>query len=461
MPISANKKSIIGLVIIFAVIISGIGIRNQIINELNNDQQSVQHSYLILNKITSTLSIVQDIEIGARGYIITQNETFLEPYNVGIKNIDAAVNELKELTADYPIQMKRVSEMEELIHKRIEFAHINIGLVSTGKVDQAAKNTATGYGASLLAQIRSIAGEMRATEFKLLNDHSDTAVAKFSYLASISASFSIVIFSTVVIIFVILDRDAKKRAKQIQRLLEAQEQMSEKLKETDKVKEEFSAMITHELKTPIVPIVVYCKMLKAAMMGNLNKEQADAIDVIEKNAKSLDHLINDVMDARKLDMKKLKFDIDDINLERFFDDIYSSYNPVLTQSGQKLIMNIQDKHVIIKTDKIRLRQVLDNLISNALKFIPEQDGIIEVGLKKENENVVFHVKDNGPGIAPDKQDKLFQKFYQVDTSARRKTTGTGLGLAISKGIVEQLGGKIYFESDMKVGTIFFIKLPLK
>ncbi len=461
LPISANKKSVIGIVIILAVIIAGIGIRNQIIVELDNDQKSAQHSYLVLNQIASTSAIIQDIEIGARGYIITQNKTFLEPYTAGINNINANIKELKDLTSSDPIQQERVSEMENLIQKRIEFSHVNIGLVNAGKSDQAVKNTAIGYGEHLLDQIRDVIGKIRSTEFKLLNDRSDTAIEKFSYLTNISASFSIIIFSTVVIIFVILDRDAKKRAKQIQRLLETQQEMSEKLKETDKVKEEFSAMITHELKTPIVPIVVYCKMLKAAMMGNMNKEQADAVDVIEKNAKSLDHLINDVMDARKLDMKKLKFDIEAIDLEHFFDDIYASYNQVLNQRGQKLIMNVQDRHLIIKTDKMRLRQIFDNLISNALKFIPEQDGVIEVGLKKENGNVVLHVKDNGPGIAPDKQDKLFQKFYQVDTSARRKTTGTGLGLAISKGIVEQLGGKIFFESDMKVGTIFFVKLPLK
>jgi signal transduction histidine kinase len=236
-----------------------------------------------------------------------------------------------------------------------------------------------------------------------------------------------------------------------------QEQLDQ-LQKMDTQKSEFSSMITHELKTPLVPITVYCKMLKSNMLGNINKEQIDAINVIEKNAKSLDHLINDVLDARKLDVKKLKFNTENVNIGEFFDEIYSSHHPIINQKGHKLVIDISDKHITIKTDKNRLRQVFDNLISNALKFMPEENGLIEITMERKDMNLVFHIKDNGLGIPLDKQDKIFQKFYQVDTSARRKITGTGLGLAISKGITEGLGGKIWFESDGKTGTTFFIQL---
>lgn len=109
---------------------------------------------------------------------------------------------------------------------------------------------------------------------------------------------------------------------------------------------------------------------------------------------------------------------------------------------------------------MRLRQVFDNLLGNALKFMPKENGLIEIDMKREKDNLVFSVKDNGLGIPMDKQSQIFQKFYQVDTSERRKIGGTGLGLAISKGIVEGLGGKIWFESDGKTGTTFFIHLPI-
>ena len=234
-------------------------------------------------------------------------------------------------------------------------------------------------------------------------------------------------------------------------------ELSEKLKGV--AKDEFSAMITHELNTPLVPIIVYCKMFKTSMLGRIDQEQLEAIDVIEKNAKRLETLIADIMDVRKLDLNQLKFKIDDLSLDEFFSNLDSDYGKVLENKKCQFTTNPYAKNLIIKTDKSRLRQVFDNLIGNSIKFAPENKGRIETGWMKENNNLVFYVKDNGIGIPKEKQKELFQKFYQIDTSERRSVTGTGLGLAISKGIVEKLGGTISVESDGKTGTTFYIKFP--
>ena len=235
--------------------------------------------------------------------------------------------------------------------------------------------------------------------------------------------------------------------------------LSEKLKGV--AKDEFSAMVTHELHTPLVPILVYCKMFKTSMLGNMNEEQANAIKVIEKNAKRLETLISDIMDVRKLDLDQLKFKIDDLSLDEFFSNLDSDYREVLENKRCLFTTNLYAKNLVIKTDNLRLRQCFDNIIGNAIKFIPENKGKIEIGCIKENNNLVFYVKDNGIGILPEKQKNLFQKFYQIDTSERRSMGGTGLGLAISKGIVEKLGGTISVESDGKTGSTFFIQLPSK
>jgi signal transduction histidine kinase len=233
-------------------------------------------------------------------------------------------------------------------------------------------------------------------------------------------------------------------------------QLSEMLKETDRLKEEFSAMITHELKTPLVPIIGYCRMLKEKMIGSLNSEQSEAIDTIENNAKRLESLISDIMDARKLDLDKMRLNIEDVSVDELFDGLNTSYK-VLQEKGKKFATNLSIKGLTIKTDKTRLRQVFDNLISNAIKFTPEQNAEIEVGAQEINGKIRFYVKDNGIGIPKDKQPELFKKFYQIDTSERRKAGGTGLGLAISKGIVEKLNGRIWVESDGKTGTVFYFE----
>lgn len=235
--------------------------------------------------------------------------------------------------------------------------------------------------------------------------------------------------------------------------------LSEKLKGV--AKDEFSAMVTHELHTPLVPIIVYCKMFKTSMLGKINEEQANAIRVIEKNAKRLETIISDIMDVRKLDLDQLKFKIDDLSLDEFFSNLDSDYKKDLENKRCLFTTNLYAKNLVIKTDNLRLRQCFDNIIGNAIKFIPENKGKIEVGCIKENNNLVFYVKDNGVGILPEKQKNLFQKFYQIDTSKRRSVGGTGLGLAISKGIVEKLGGTISVESDGKTGSTFLIQLPSK
>ncbi|MEK6869906.1 MAG: HAMP domain-containing sensor histidine kinase, partial [Thermoproteota archaeon] len=225
-------------------------------------------------------------------------------------------------------------------------------------------------------------------------------------------------------------------------------------------KDEFSAMITHELNTPLVPIIGYCKMFKTSMLGKIDQEQLEAIEVIEKNAKRLETLITDIMDVRKLDLDQMKFKIGDLSLDEFFSNLDSDYGKVLENKRCQFTTNPYAKNLVIKTDKSRLRQVFDNLISNAIKFVPENKGKIETGCMKENNKLVFYVKDNGIGILQEKQKNLFQKFYQIDTSERRSVGGTGLGLAISKGIVEKLGGTISVESDGKTGTTFYMKFPL-
>lgn len=234
----------------------------------------------------------------------------------------------------------------------------------------------------------------------------------------------------------------------------------EDFKKTDKLKKEFSAMVTHELKTPLVPILGYCKMLKTSMLGMLSHEQTNAIDTVEKNAKRLEELIMDIMDVRKLDMDEMKFLFENLSLDEFFDNLDSSYKKILKEKQIEFATKLSAKNIVIRTDKVRLRQVLDNLISNSTKFVSEKDGLIEVGGYQEKDSLILYVKDNGIGITKDKQSDLFKKFYQIDTSMTRPVGGTGLGLAISKGIMEKLGGAIWVESDGKTGTIFYMKLPL-
>lgn len=232
------------------------------------------------------------------------------------------------------------------------------------------------------------------------------------------------------------------------------------IKKADILKEEFSAMISHELKTPLTPIKGYCEMLlEQNVMGGLTLEQKEAIHEIDRNANRLEVLISDILDAQKLDMGKMSFNKEQFDLNVLFHEFQNDMSSLFLAKNAELV--ISSKVNSITSDKHRIRQVLDNLVKNSLDFIPEKNGRVKVQVIPQNTNAVFSVQDNGIGIPIGAQQHIFKKFYQVDTSHSRKHGGTGLGLVVSKGLIEQLGGKIWFESQEGVGTTFYFSIPIK
>jgi PAS domain S-box-containing protein len=234
----------------------------------------------------------------------------------------------------------------------------------------------------------------------------------------------------------------------------------EDIRENEKMKDEFSSMISHELKTPLTPIRGYCEMLKLKLAGPVTEKQIQILGRVENNVDRLERLIGDVLDSQKIDLKKMVFSTKPFLLNSFMDKIFEDLKPMLEDKGINFINNSKTNFKL-NSDEMRIRQVIDNLIRNAVDFVPEKDGTVEFGASEENDSIKFYVKDNGIGISKENIDKLFIKFYQVDTSARRKHGGTGLGLVICKGIVEGLGGKIWIDSEEGKGTTVFFTIPKK
>jgi len=232
----------------------------------------------------------------------------------------------------------------------------------------------------------------------------------------------------------------------------------DELREADILKDEFGSMISHELRTPLIPIMGYCEMLMDPNLDiGLKESQVESIREIHKNSKKLLKMINDILTVQKLEMRQIKFEKKDTSLIPFMEIIVNSYTPAMKEKMIEFTNTTSVDHTI-KTDPDRLEQVFGNLIQNAIDFVPF-NGMIEIGAKSEGDSIVFYVKDNGFGIPKEKQNDLFSRFYQVDTSMKRKHGGTGLGLAICKELVEGLGGKIEVESDEGKGTTFYFTVP--
>ncbi|MBI1662907.1 MAG: HAMP domain-containing histidine kinase [Nitrosopumilus sp.] len=240
--------------------------------------------------------------------------------------------------------------------------------------------------------------------------------------------------------------------------IKKERKLNKQLQDMDKRKVEFMSMVSHELKTPIMPILGYVQLLKKEeLLGKLNTQQLDAVNEIDLSVTRLQKLVQDVLTAQKIDLEKLTVTNSSINSEEIVNTVYNAFLPVCNIKGIKLEKNIK-KSQQITSDPDRINQIFSNLISNAMEFVPNNDACIKIGTYDENDQIIFFVKDNGSGISKDEQKNIFKKFYQIDTISKRKKEGSGLGLAICEGIIKKLGGKISVKSDIGRGTMFYFTL---
>lgn len=234
-------------------------------------------------------------------------------------------------------------------------------------------------------------------------------------------------------------------------------QKEDEARRNDQAKDEFLAMITHELKTPLVPIQGYADILLSEHLGTLTDKQKERLQIIKSSSESLLDIISDLLDAQKLELGQLRMKKESHGIKDTIDKAISALKPQADRNNVKL--TYQGPDVVVLHDSERIGQVLTNLIKNSLNAVKQESGAIEV-LTEDTENaVIMSVKDNGIGIPEEKQKDLFKKFYQVDATLTRERGGSGLGLAICKGIVEGHGGKISVQSTLNIGTTFTITIP--
>jgi len=256
-----------------------------------------------------------------------------------------------------------------------------------------------------------------------------------------------------------LNQNFERMAKTVENTIEVEKKLVRTLQEVDRQKNEFVSMVSHELKTPLVPISGYAQMLKNSnLLGQLTPEQLEAVDEIYSSSKRLQQLIDDIMVAQKLEMGKLMFKKEDIDIQELIADQIKDFE-LLALEKKIQIINSNNLEMSLTSDKNRLKQVLANLMKNAMDYVPVENGRIEIGTTNDENGIIFYVKDNGIGISDEGQKMIFKKFFQIDTSARRKRGGSGLGLAICRGIIERLGGKIWVESKINQGSTFFFTVP--
>ncbi|RMD45413.1 HAMP domain-containing protein, partial [Candidatus Pacearchaeota archaeon] len=259
-------------------------------------------------------------------------------------------------------------------------------------------------------------------------------------------------------------KELRKKVEELEKIERAMRNMmddmaeaNEKLKALDKAKSEFLNIVSHELKTPLTSVIAYMDILEG-LIKNPDEEKRGCIDAIKRNSRNLKNLIGNILEIARMESGKFELIIQENDVGLIVEEVLKDIRSLSDKKGLKLVNKVGNIGKI-RVDGERFREVITNLVSNAIKFT--EKGSVTVFGERLGNKAYFEVRDTGVGIPKDKIGNLFEKFYQVDASVSRKFNGTGLGLAITKKIVEAHGGKITVESEVGKGTIFKFYIPIK
>lgn len=232
----------------------------------------------------------------------------------------------------------------------------------------------------------------------------------------------------------------------------------QKIEELDRVKSNFLSMVSHELRTPLTTIQGYISFLLTEKSGVINQKQRECLKISGESADLLNHLIEELLDLSKIECGEFRVHPGRVDMAEIARRAVASLQIYAAQQEVRLENNLPKYLPPVWADQERILQVMTNLLENAIKF-NRKGGVVDITASgQQKEKVVFSVSDTGMGIPEDKLDMIFDKFYQVDSSGKRKYGGCGLGLAISKSIIELHGGKIRAESKIGAGSKFYFEL---
>jgi signal transduction histidine kinase/PAS domain-containing protein len=244
------------------------------------------------------------------------------------------------------------------------------------------------------------------------------------------------------------------------RLYQTQVQVAEEARALDKLKSEFLASMSHELRTPLNSIIGYAEVMLDGIDGELPEPAIEDAQAIHDSGHHLLSMINDILDLAKIEAGRMELDLDKVRLADVAEEVYRMTHVLVKSKPVQIVMDIDPNLPSLQADQVRLRQILNNLVSNAIKFTEEGEIRVKAMRSTEDHHALIQVIDTGMGIAPDQLSRVFERFHQADSSSTRRAGGTGMGLTITRHLVHLHGGEIGAESTQGAGSTFWFTIPL-
>lgn len=455
------------------IVVNGVIAYNAIQNLIANEAWLV-HTYQVLREIETDVSLAKDVETGTRGYIITAQKEFLEPYNEAKYKVQTKLEPLYTMTRDNSPQQKRVLELADLIDRKLQIARKQIQLVDAGQSPEARRFTATGVGKDAMDAVRAKAGEMRAEEERLLKIR-----ARQTRQAGRNARTTFVVAGIGSLLLFGLVYYGMAQAYAQKEELEA---AYSEVKRLEEMRDNLTAMLVHDLRTPLTAMLGPLEMLKTGKFGMMTDMQQELVGMSLMGSQRLLGLVNELLDISKMEAGELKLRFETLDPPVVIEDAVKAVTLAQFGNGPRIERETPSKMPILQADQELLTRVLINLLGNAVKFTPAS-GTVTLGVNEcvparvlperlqalaeeyreraLTPSLLFCVQDTGEGIPASELDRVFDKFGQVETRKQGRKMSTGLGLTFCRMVIEAHGGFIWVESTVGEGATFYFTVPLR
>lgn len=411
----------------------------------------VVHTLQVQSALGDVSSAVSSLGRARLRYANTGDQEFVKAFIQARNEPEKTIQHVQELTSDNREQQELIARLREITKKRIALYEKSIDLTHLSPGDKDGQNQITMDGITLSYEAAEITQRMRDNEQHLL--------AKRVAHAQRLLSFSILALGTtflLTLVFLVLHYGLLRRELGARLRAENDLQLRNiQLEEASRVKSEFLANMSHEIRTPMNGII---GMTELALDTELTSDQRQYLDMVKQCADSLLILINDILDFSKIEAGKLDLELIEFNIRSLAEDTSRMLGVQAHRKSLELITEVEPGVPdMLIGDPVRLRQILLNLLSNALKFTEQGEIVLNVKADEESPEAIgihLSVSDTGIGIPIERQQSIFEAFAQADTSTARKFGGTGLGLTITSRLVGLMGGRIWVESEPGKGSTF-------
>ncbi len=473
---SRKSQLLIGFCLVLFLLAVNATVSYNNTQHLLEHNRSVTHSYQVLGELESIVSMVKDVEIGTRGFVITGDENYLQPYFAGLKRTAGHLQPLNSLVSDNRAQKARVLVLESHILSKLANSNKVIELRRKSSLAAAALLVAQGHGEREMDEIRKTVTNMTDEENRLLQTRSAQTAdsARVMLLTLLLGGISSVILLSVVYYALARAQVQKDELSLTFRELERQVGLRENLTE----------MLVHDLRTPLTTLLGPLELLRDDSFGKLDEMQKEMVTMSTQSGYRLLELINELLDISKMEAGEMQVRREPIQVESMIAEAVKQVKVLDIGESARIDIQIPASLPPLFAEEQLLLRVMINLLGNALKFTPPNGKITiaarlvkssdseiaerlktlransQKSISDDNDLMLFSVQDTGEGIPLEYQQKIFAKFGQAETSESNRKLSTGLGLTFCKLAVAAHGGDIWVTSEPGKGSIFSFVLPI-